>query len=71
VISLDGDLLVHPEDFRLFLETPRPCLGVGPATTTDAVHARLGTGSTSADVVASAATRTASSGRASCASRAT
>ena len=38
VISLDGDLLVHPDHFRLFLEAPRPCLGVGPATTTDAVH---------------------------------
>lgn len=28
VISLDGDLLVHPEDFALFLRSPSPCLGV-------------------------------------------
>ena len=51
VISLDGDLLVHPDDFRLFLEAPRPCLGVGPATTTDAVHVRMGDGAAGADVV--------------------
>jgi choline kinase len=41
VISLDGDLLVHPEDFDDFLRAPRPCLGVAPATTTHAVHARV------------------------------
>jgi choline kinase len=41
VISLDGDLLVHPEDFGAFLHASRPCLGVAPATTTHAVHARV------------------------------
>ena len=51
VISLDGDLLVHPEDFQRFLDAPRPCLGVGPATTTHAVHARLGADAQSDDVV--------------------
>ena len=51
VISLDGDLLVHPDDFRRFLEAPRPCLGVGPATTTDAVHVRMGDGGDGSDVV--------------------
>ena len=49
VISLDGDLLVHPDDFQTFLEASRPCLGVGPATTTHAVHAQLG--SEGSDVV--------------------
>jgi choline kinase len=51
VISLDGDLLVHPEDFQSFLDAPRPCLGVGPATTTHAVHARLGSDGEGSDVV--------------------
>jgi choline kinase len=37
VISLDGDLLVHPEDFAGFLDAPGACLGVAPPTTTDAV----------------------------------
>jgi choline kinase len=37
VISLDGDLLVHPEDFDGFLNAPGACLGVAPPTTTDAV----------------------------------
>ncbi|HTU84951.1 MAG TPA: NTP transferase domain-containing protein [Solirubrobacteraceae bacterium] len=36
VISLDGDLLVHPEDFRTFLADAAPCLGVGPRSSTDA-----------------------------------
>lgn len=35
VISLDGDLLVHPEDFRTFLADDTPCLGVGPRLSTD------------------------------------
>ncbi len=38
VISLDGDLLVHPRDFAAFLEADgEPCLGVAPRTTSDAV----------------------------------
>jgi choline kinase len=37
VISLDGDLLVHPEDFQGFLDARSACLGVAPPTTTDAV----------------------------------
>jgi choline kinase len=37
VISLDGDLLVHPEDFAGFLDARGACLGVAPPTTTDAV----------------------------------
>ena len=37
VISLDGDLLVHPEDFRRLLDAGGPCLGVAPPNTTDAV----------------------------------
>ena len=37
VISLDGDLLVHPEDFRRLLDAAGPCLGVAPPNTTDAV----------------------------------
>jgi choline kinase len=37
IISLDGDLLVHPEDFHGFLAAEGSCLGVAPPTTTDAV----------------------------------
>ncbi|HEY6780281.1 MAG TPA: NTP transferase domain-containing protein [Thermoleophilaceae bacterium] len=37
VISLDGDLLVHPEDFRRLLDADGACLGVAPPNTTDAV----------------------------------
>jgi choline kinase len=37
IISLDGDLLVHPDDFNGFLTAGGPCLGVAPPTTTDAV----------------------------------
>jgi choline kinase len=36
VISLDGDLLVHPEDFGFFLEHSGSFVGVGPRTSTDA-----------------------------------
>lgn len=35
VISLDGDLLVHPEDFRTFLADDTPCVGVAPRTSAD------------------------------------
>jgi choline kinase len=38
VISLDGDLLVHPGDFHAFLAADGSCLGVAPPTTTDAVY---------------------------------
>jgi choline kinase len=38
VISLDGDLLVHPVDFHGFLAADGSCLGVAPPTTTDAVY---------------------------------
>jgi choline kinase len=38
VISLDGDLLVHPRDFASFLEDDaQPCIGVAPPNTSDAV----------------------------------
>ncbi len=37
VISLDGDLLVHPEDFRRLLDAGGPRLGVAPRNTSDAV----------------------------------
>jgi choline kinase len=37
VISLDGDLLVHPEDFAGFMDASGACLGVAPPTTSDAV----------------------------------
>jgi choline kinase len=51
VISLDGDLLVHPEDFAAFLDARRPCLGVAPATTTHAVHARIDDGEDGSSVI--------------------
>lgn len=41
VISLDGDLLVHPEDFRALLDGG-PCIGVAEPTTSDAVYAVVG-----------------------------
>jgi choline kinase len=37
VISLDGDLLVHPEDFGRFLDARGACIGVAPPNTSDAV----------------------------------
>jgi len=41
VISLDGDLLVHPDDFAGFLDTAGACLGVAAPTTTDAVFTTI------------------------------
>ena len=41
VVSLDGDLLVHPADFDAFVREPDPCLGVAPPTTSDAVFATV------------------------------
>lgn len=37
VVSLDGDLLVHPEDFKLFLESNDECIGYCEPTTEDPV----------------------------------
>lgn len=45
VISLDGDLLVHPEDFRAFADRPGSCLGVLPVTSDDPVFVTLERGS--------------------------
>ena len=44
VISLDGDLLVHPEDFAGFMDARGACLGVAPPTTTDAVFTTIADG---------------------------
>lgn len=41
VISLDGDLLVHPQDFNRLLDYPSPCLGVLPAVSDDPVLVTL------------------------------
>ena len=41
VISLDGDLLVHPADFHSFLAAGGACLGVAPPNTSDAVYASV------------------------------
>lgn len=41
VVSLDGDLLVHPADLRGVLEHAGPCLGVGPVRSAMPVWARL------------------------------
>jgi MobA-like NTP transferase domain len=41
VLSLDGDLLVHPEDLRAFLTEPDPCLGCLPCASTDPVYVTL------------------------------
>lgn len=30
VLSLDGDMLVHPDDLKRLLFAPRPCIGVSP-----------------------------------------
>jgi len=37
VISLDGDLLVHPDDFKQFLNTPYPCIAIGPKSSEEPV----------------------------------
>lgn len=41
IVSLDGDLLVHPDDFRAFTAAPGACIGVAPPTTSDAVYATV------------------------------
>ena len=30
VLSLDGDMLVHPDDLKRLLSAPRPCIGLSP-----------------------------------------
>ncbi|WP_077619683.1 NTP transferase domain-containing protein [Bacillus sinesaloumensis] len=37
VISLDGDLLIHPDDFQLFLDSKDECIGYCIPTTEDPV----------------------------------
>jgi GTP:adenosylcobinamide-phosphate guanylyltransferase len=41
LISLDGDLLVHPHDFNTLLDRAGPCLGVLPAVSDDPVLVTL------------------------------
>ncbi len=41
VISLDGDLLVHPEDWAGLLKTSAPLVGIGPARSRDPVLVEL------------------------------
>jgi choline kinase len=41
IVSLDGDLLVRPEDLQAVLAHPGPCLGVIPTRSTAPVHAEL------------------------------
>ena len=40
LVSLDGDLLVHPRDFRAFCSSSAPCIGCGPVRTSDPVFVR-------------------------------
>ena len=42
VVSLDGDLLVRPDDFRAIYDSPVPCLGVCRSRTAKPVWATLG-----------------------------
>jgi choline kinase len=41
IVSLDGDLLVHPEDFEKVVHQPDPCLGVLPITSDDPVLVQI------------------------------
>jgi choline kinase len=41
VISLDGDLLIHPEDFDRVLRSEEPCVGVAAPSSADAVYATV------------------------------
>jgi choline kinase len=41
IVSLDGDLLVHPEDFASFRDAPGSLIGVAPPNTSDAVYAMV------------------------------
>lgn len=41
VVSLDGDLLVHPADFELVFNWENPCLGVLPTTSDDPVQVQI------------------------------
>jgi len=41
VVSLDGDLLVHPDDLRAFLRLPAPVLGTLPASSDEPVYVRM------------------------------
>jgi hypothetical protein len=42
VLSLDCDLVVHPDDLRAFLEEPAPMLGVFPQQSIDPVLVEIG-----------------------------
>lgn len=44
IISLDGDLLVHPADFERMMSTSYPCLGTLPKTSDDPVLVDLDRG---------------------------
>jgi choline kinase len=41
VVSLDGDLLVHPDDFRLVTDVTDDTIGITPVNSTEPVHAML------------------------------
>ncbi len=41
VISLDGDLLVHPEDFQIFVESHEDTIGVAAVNSSEPVFARI------------------------------
>lgn len=41
VVSLDGDLLVHPEDLRIFLRSPDECIGYTETYTEEPVYTHI------------------------------
>lgn len=46
VLSLDCDLVVHPDDLRVFLESPHAMLGVLPVQSDEPVYVRVDAGET-------------------------
>lgn len=40
-VSLDGDLLVHPEDFRSLIECDQDMIGITPVISAEPVHANV------------------------------
>jgi choline kinase len=44
VLSLDGDMLVHPDDLARLLSAPRPCIGLSPIQSNAPVLVEVGHG---------------------------
>ncbi len=44
IVSIDGDILINPDDFRKFLECEKECLGITKITSEELVYANVNNG---------------------------